>query len=83
MWLLFGGILALTALGQACPPSVTTVSGTHAPITVCSGDLIFADNFEEFDLEKWQHENTLAGGGVSIILLQVGLLVSVAILIIL
>ncbi|XP_037961545.2 beta-1,3-glucan-binding protein [Plutella xylostella] len=52
-----------TARGDRCTPSVTTVSGTHAPVTVCSGALIFADDFEEFDLEKWQHENTLSGGG--------------------
>ncbi|KAL0840437.1 hypothetical protein ABMA28_015691 [Loxostege sticticalis] len=57
------GFLALASLGATCTPSVTTVSGTHAPATVCSGDLIFSDDFKEFDLEKWQHENTLAGGG--------------------
>lgn len=50
---------------EECLPSVTTVSGTHASRTVCSGELIFADEFEEFDLEKWQHENTLSGSGVS------------------
>lgn len=55
-----------TARSDRCTPSVTTVSGTHAPVTVCSGALIFADDFEEFDLEKWQHENTLSGGGVSL-----------------
>jgi hypothetical protein len=31
----------------------------------CRGDLIFEDNFHNFDLETWQHEITLAGGGVS------------------
>lgn len=50
-----------------CPsPSVTTVSGTHAPQgRICSGDLIFEDNFNEFSLPVWQHELTLGGGGVS------------------
>lgn len=66
MWSILLGVAALASLGAACTPSLTTVSGTHAPITVCSGEFIFADDFEEFDLEKWQHENTLAGGGVSI-----------------
>lgn len=66
MWSSILGALALATIASACTPSVTTVSGTHAPATVCSGALIFADDFEEFDLEKWQHENTLAGGGVSI-----------------
>lgn len=31
----------------------------------CSGDLIFEDTFDIFDTRKWQHENTLSGGGVS------------------
>lgn len=31
----------------------------------CSGDLIFEDTFDTFDVRKWQHENTLAGGSVS------------------
>ncbi|XP_045764638.1 beta-1,3-glucan-binding protein-like isoform X1 [Maniola jurtina] len=48
---------------EPCLPSVTTVGGTHAPDTICSGALIFADEFDEFNLETWQHENTLAGGG--------------------
>jgi beta-glucanase (GH16 family) len=47
-----------------CTSSPTTISGTHAPAgQICSGDLIFEDNFDEFDLKKWQHESTLAGGG--------------------
>lgn len=43
--------------------SPTTVSGTFAPREFCSGDLIFEDDFEDFNLDKWEHENTLAGGG--------------------
>lgn len=31
----------------------------------CSGDLIFEDTFDIFDLRKWQHENTLTGNDVS------------------
>lgn len=31
----------------------------------CSGDLIFEDTFDVFDLRKWEHENTLSGNGVS------------------
>lgn len=53
-----------------CELSLTTASGTyvvHKPNgQFCSGDLIFEDTFELFDLRKWQHENTLAGNGVSI-----------------
>ncbi|XP_045463336.1 beta-1,3-glucan-binding protein-like [Harmonia axyridis] len=47
-----------------CPESLTTVSGTSAPKgRICSGDLIFQDNFETFNLDVWQHEQTLGGGG--------------------
>ncbi|XP_022117149.2 beta-1,3-glucan-binding protein [Pieris rapae] len=62
MWTLLG-VVALATAASTCRPSITTVSGSHAPQTVCSGDMIFADDFVEFDLEKWQHENTLSGGG--------------------
>lgn len=48
-----------------CKPSVTTASGTYAPKQICSGDLIFSDEFDNFDLQKWEHENTLGGSGVS------------------
>ncbi len=46
-----------------CTPSVTTVSGTHAPAQVCSGELIFEDNFDFLDTSRWKHEISLAGGG--------------------
>lgn len=48
-----------------CDPSVTTASGyvLHKG-SFCSGDLIFEDTFDTYDLRKWQHENTL-GGSVS------------------
>ncbi|XP_053672077.1 uncharacterized protein LOC128722392 [Anopheles nili] len=48
-----------------CVRSVTTASGAliDRGRTFCSGELIFEDNFDFFDFEKWEHENTLAGGG--------------------
>lgn len=53
-----------------CPSdkiSPTTASGKVAPIgPFCSGQLLFEDNFNELDFDVWQHENTLAGGGVSL-----------------
>ncbi|XP_044270616.1 beta-1,3-glucan-binding protein-like [Tribolium madens] len=53
-----------STLAQCDTPSPTTASGTHAPAgPYCSGDLIFEDEFDEFDLKKWSHENTLGGGG--------------------
>lgn len=52
-----------------CELSLTTASGSyvvHKPSgQFCSGDLIFEETFDIFDLRKWQHENTLAGNGVS------------------
>lgn len=51
-----------------CEPTLTTASGSHVIHKIngqfCSGDLIFEDNFDGFDLRKWQHENTLSGNGV-------------------
>jgi hypothetical protein len=44
--------------------SVTTASGERAlkgPFK--SGELIFEDNFREFNLDIWEHDATLAGGG--------------------
>ncbi|XP_041787224.1 beta-1,3-glucan-binding protein-like [Anopheles merus] len=44
--------------------SVTTASGTLVKRSAfCPGDLIFEDNFDRLDLERWQHEVTLGGGG--------------------
>jgi hypothetical protein len=59
------GVFLSLALGltAACNPSVTTVKGSHAPSTVCSGNLIFEENFDNLDLGKWRHEVTMAGGG--------------------
>lgn len=34
---------------------------------ICSGQLIFEDNFRRLDRTVWQHENSLGGGGVSIL----------------
>ncbi|XP_050515647.1 beta-1,3-glucan-binding protein-like isoform X1 [Diabrotica virgifera virgifera] len=48
---------------HGCGIPLTTVSGSHAPKAVCSGDLIFKDDFNTLDMKTWQHENTLGGGG--------------------
>lgn len=63
--LIFVAVISFCVIfGNACrTPSVTTVSGTNAPENFCSGDLIFEDNFDSLDENKWKHENTLAGGG--------------------
>jgi beta-glucanase (GH16 family) len=46
-----------------CTSTLTTVSGTKAPTNICSGDLIFEDNFDTLDHKKWRHELSLGGGG--------------------
>lgn len=48
-----------------CVRSPTTASGSmiQRGRKFCSGELIFEDNFDFFDFEIWEHENTLAGGG--------------------
>lgn len=48
-------------LASAC--THTTAIGTHAPVEFCAGDLIFEDNFDDLDFDKWMHENSLWGGG--------------------
>lgn len=42
----------------------TTVNGVPA----APGALIFEDNFDKLDLLKWQHEKTMSGGGVKLLL---------------
>ncbi|ERL93924.1 beta-1,3-glucan-binding protein-like [Dendroctonus ponderosae] len=46
-------------------PSATTTSGTVRKPSqkLCSGDLIFEDQFDSFDVSTWQHEITLSGCG--------------------
>jgi hypothetical protein len=61
-------VCTLAAAQAECVPSVTTAIGTKAPATICQGDLIFNEEFKNFDLSTWNHEKTAAGGGVSSIL---------------
>ena len=46
--------------------SITKATGTKAPKEICSGDLIFDEEFDILDFETWNHEKTAGGGGVSI-----------------
>ncbi|XP_055607290.1 beta-1,3-glucan-binding protein-like [Uranotaenia lowii] len=44
--------------------SVTTATGSFVDRKAfCPGELIFEDNFDELNMDKWQHEHTLGGGG--------------------
>lgn len=51
---------------DACKKSLTTASGPKSRPQYCTGELMFEDNFNNFDLDVWQHENSLWGGGVSV-----------------
>ncbi|CAH0546479.1 unnamed protein product [Brassicogethes aeneus] len=48
---------------NSCGQTATKVGGPQAPKQVCAGQLIFEDNFDSLNLNKWQHEVTLGGGG--------------------
>jgi hypothetical protein len=61
-------LCAVTGAYPLCISSITTASGTKAPAEICSGDLVFHEEFDKFDFQTWSHEKTAAGGGVSIIL---------------
>lgn len=68
--------LVVLALGGArgasikCEKTVTTatLSGlkkSPGEKKLCSGDLIFEETFDNFDLDVWQHDITLNGDKVS------------------
>lgn len=43
-----------------CQSSITTVKGLKAPSgQLCSGQLIFEDNFDVLDNTNWFYENTM------------------------
>ncbi|XP_029720849.1 beta-1,3-glucan-binding protein [Aedes albopictus] len=59
-----GLLLCAIELISGCKQSPTTASGFKAPKgRICSGQLIFEDNFRRLDRTVWQHENSLGGGG--------------------
>lgn len=60
----FSFVLLSTA--DECQPSITTASGSSAPQQpICSGQLIFEENFDVLDKEKWKPLVTFSDGGVS------------------
>jgi hypothetical protein len=48
-----------------CQSTLTTVSGWRSPQTLCAGDLVFEENFDELDCSVWHHRVTLSGGRIS------------------
>ena len=56
----------LTIKPKACDPTLTTNSGQFAPGgQLCHDQMIFNENFDWFNMELWNHENNMNGGGVS------------------
>ncbi|KAJ4427903.1 beta-1,3-glucan-binding protein-like [Periplaneta americana] len=56
-------VCAIAGARSQCNPSPTQVVGSKAPAQICSGDLVFNEEFDVFDLGTWAHEKTAAGGG--------------------
>jgi hypothetical protein len=44
-------------------PVVKSVTEAERGVVYAPGDLIFEDNFDKLDLDTWQHEITMSGGG--------------------
>lgn len=68
------------AASTKCEKTVTTMSGLKKPSKdICSGDLIFEETFDTFDLDIWSHEISLAGRDavISLLLLFYGLIYAI------
>lgn len=67
VYFLILSVLYLESLSDCeCQESITSVSGRYSPKRkICSGDLIFEENFDLLRLDIWKHEQTLGGGSVS------------------
>ena len=62
--LISAAICLTLALGSShADLSVTTSIAHGVQKTHEAGELIFEDNFDFLDFNKWQHEITMAGGG--------------------
>lgn len=68
-------IVLISAIGgidshrKICEYTPTVVKGSKAPRgPICKGQLLLDEQFRDFDRDLWQHEITLSGGGVSVLL---------------
>lgn len=65
----FGLIVTLLAISVKntvadCQPTITSVEGRIAPdCPLCSGQLIFDEEFEDLDTNVWKHENRMSAVG--------------------
>lgn len=57
--------VAITHCAAQCTPTLTTASGRYAPSgQLCHNQLIFDETFDWFNLDLWEHEENMNGGGV-------------------
>lgn len=64
--IIFVAVLFIYPSSTGCKPSITTASGFAASREICAGNLIFDENFEKLDKQRFKPEETFYGGGVSI-----------------
>lgn len=57
----------LLAKGDDCKPSITTASGPNAPQSICSGQLIFDEPFDNLDKNKWKPVVSFSDFGVRLV----------------
>lgn len=60
--IIFIALLIIYPSSSGCKPSITTASGFSVSGEICSGNLIFEENFERLDKHKWRPEVTFEGG---------------------
>lgn len=54
-------------VASQCQPTLTTASGRYRPQgTLCHNQVIFDETFDWFNMDLWEHEENMNGGGVSI-----------------
>lgn len=60
-------VVRVSVVENVCQRSITTTSGRYAPQArkLCSGQVIFEENFDTFKEDLWQHDVNMGGGGVS------------------
>lgn len=49
----FAVLMVWIFCSKTCRTSITTVAGVAAPLIVCSGDLLFEEDFNHLDRYKW------------------------------
>lgn len=68
IFLLFLGTFCILSTNSSIVKNVTrtkSITTTNSGATYAPGDLIFEEVFDSLDFERWQHEITMSGGGVS------------------